>query len=237
MSMFRQIPASVVLAILLATAACGGSSEPPADTGTAISKHSTASGDAQSGVVGQPLADPIQVVVTDNGSAAAGVTVNWVVTAGGGEVVPPFSPTDANGVAGAIWSLGDTPGSQTVTATVDGATGSPLTFTATAVEDPGNAPETAAVTVRDNNFLSTRNSSSNPAVDTVQVGGSVTWTWAPQANAHNVTSAGSPSFNGQPTATEPPPFTVTFSSAGTYNYYCTLHGAPGSGMRGRIVVR
>jgi plastocyanin len=140
-------------------------------------------------------------------------------------------------VAGATWTLGDPPGSQTVQATVDGATGSPVTFTATAVEDPGTAPETAAVTVRNNNFLSTRNSSSNPAVDTVQVGGSVTWTWAPQATAHNVTSAGTPSFDGQPTATEPPPFTVTFNSAGTYSYYCSLHGAPGAGMWGRVVVR
>jgi plastocyanin len=232
-----KLKAATPLAILLATAACGGGSEPPDETGTAISQHSSASGDAQTGIVGQPLSDPIQVVVTDNGSAAAGVTVNWVVTAGGGEVAPPFAPTDGNGVSGAIWALGDAPGSQTVQATVDGATGSPVTFTATAVEDPGAAPETAAVTVRDNNFLSTRNSSSNAAVDTVQVGGSVTWTWDPQANAHNVTSAGSPSFNGQPTATDPPPFTVTFNSPGTYNYYCTLHGAPGSGMRGRIVVR
>jgi plastocyanin len=31
-------------------------------------------------------------------------------------------------------------------------------------------------------------------------------------------------------------FQVTFNTAGTVQYYCTLHGTPTSGMRGTIVV-
>ena len=41
--------------------------------------------------------------------------------------------TDSNGVASARWTLGDAPGPRTVVATVQGAEGSPVTFTATAL--------------------------------------------------------------------------------------------------------
>src|SRR6185436_1560611 len=57
------------------------------------------------------------------------------------------------------------------------------------------APATAAVTVGDIFFKSALNGSSNPAVDTVAVNGTVTWTWATtEALPHSVQSTGSPSF-------------------------------------------
>jgi plastocyanin len=85
-------------------------------------------------------------------------------------------------------------------------------------------------------FTSDQNSSTNPAVDTVAVGGTVTWTWGNTGIAeHSVQSQGTPSFpssarklgNGQT-------YTFTFTSPGTYNYDCAVHG---SRMTGRIVVK
>ena len=80
-------------------------------------------------------------------------------------------------------------------------------------------------------FRSARNLSSNPAVDTIAVGGTVTWAFA--GGNHNVQSVGSPSFTSSvaPTAGNYP---FTFNAAGTYLYECVVHG---SGMSGRIVVR
>jgi plastocyanin len=194
------------------------------------------SGNEQEGSVGTALPEPIVVRVTTNGIAAPLINVVWSTSVPNGQIVPALTATDANGMASATWTLG-AEGANTAQATVDGAIGSPVSFTATATIGLPPAPATANVSVRSNSFVSAKNSTSNPAVDTVAVGGAVTWTWAPPANPHNVTSTGTPEFTGQPTVVDPPPFTVTFSSPGTYNYYCTLHGLPTSGMRGRIVVR
>jgi plastocyanin len=231
--------AALILAIIVILPGCGGGGEccdPIVQDPTA----SKTGGDVQAGSVGEPLPEPLLVTVTTDGGAAPGVTVIWSTAAPGGTLTPTSAVTDANGVASSIWTLGTTPGTQTATATVAGATGSPVTFTATAAE-PVPTPTAASVTVRDNNFLSVRNMTTNPAVDTVAVGGSVTWTWAPSAGApHDVTSTGSPSFTSRGTVTPPPvpdPHQVSFPAAGTYNYYCTIHGSPTSGMRGRIVVK
>jgi hypothetical protein len=92
-----------------------------------------ASGVAQSGMVGQALAAPLVVLVNDSRShPAAGVAVSFAVTSGGGSVGTPAATTDAAGHAQTTWTLGTVAGSQTVNATVSGATGSPVTFSATA---------------------------------------------------------------------------------------------------------
>jgi plastocyanin len=113
----------------------GGDGGTPPGTTTAIAKAS-ASGDAQSGTVGQPLANPLQVVVTEDGAASPGATVTWS-TAVPGAALAASSTTDANGIASNAWTLGNTSGSQTAQAALSGATGSPITFTATAA--PGEA--------------------------------------------------------------------------------------------------
>jgi len=59
----------------------------------------------------------------------------------------------------------------------------------------GPPPATAAVTVGDIFFKGDHNGTSNPAVDTVAVNGTVTWTWAPSVTmSHSVESEGSPGF-------------------------------------------
>ena len=87
------------------------------------------SGDEQEGTVGKPLAKPFVVSVLDqNGAAFAGAVVTFSVTAGGGTLSPTTATTDANGQARSTLTLGSDPGTNTVTATVEGL--EPATFTA-----------------------------------------------------------------------------------------------------------
>jgi plastocyanin len=97
------------------------------------------------------------------------------------------------------------------------------------------APAAAAVTLGDIFFRSDHNGSSNPAVDTVAVGGTVTWTWGSDADMpHSVQSQGSPSFTSSNIMTgSGNTHQATFAAAGTYQYDCAIHGQL---MTGRIVV-
>ena len=124
----------VFLALIPACGGGGGNGGTPPST-TAIAKANP-SGDAQSGSVGQPLTDPIRVVVTEDGAPSAGVTVAWSTTAVDGDL-SPTSTTDPSGIATSTWTLGTRSGSQAAQATLTGATGSPVNFTATAA--PGAA--------------------------------------------------------------------------------------------------
>jgi plastocyanin len=76
----------------------------------------------------------------------------------------------------------------------------------------------------------------SPALDSVAVGSTVTWT-NQDGFAHTVTYASGPdagfdSGNIGSAGT----FQHTFMTAGTIVYYCRIHGTPTSGMRGTIVV-
>ena len=93
-----------------------------------------------------------------------------------------------------------------------------------------------AVIVGNNFMKSARNGSVNPAVDTVAVGASVTWTWTDTGNVpHGIESLGSLSF---PTGTvltgNGNTYRVTFNTAGTDQYDCLVHGTM---MPGTIVAR
>jgi hypothetical protein len=91
------------------------------------------SGDAQRGIVGTVLAQPIAVKVTaGDGAGVSGVTVAFAPTAGSGTVANASVTTDANGVAQTTWTLGPRGGEHNVTASVAGLSGSPVTFRATA---------------------------------------------------------------------------------------------------------
>lgn len=97
-------------------------------------------------------------------------------------------------------------------------------------------PPPGKITVGTSYFLSDRNSSINPAVDTVSVGTKVTWTWVSGTTVlHSVRSVGTPSFpssalmGGIGTT-----YSVTFNRAGTYSYNCQAHPVK---MIGRVVVR
>ena len=98
------------------------------------------------------------------------------------------------------------------------------------------APPTAAIIVGNILFKSGHNGTTNPAVDTVAVGGTVTWTWTNTGNVpHSVESEASPSFTSSAIQTgDGTTHQVTFSTPGKYQYDCAVHGAA---MSGTIVVR
>lgn len=318
----------------------GASGSPVTFTATAtaapvavIQKAATASGDAQTDSVAATLPNPLRVLVTLSGAAQAGATVTWAATAGGGSVLPLTAVTDATGIATTSWTLGHTAGAQAATATLAGATGSPVSFSATATagtatqlslsagnnqngptggalanplavmvgDQFGNGvantkvtwavtsgsatlgadssfsdaagiatttvmlgstagsvgvsatstglsgspvafgatavapPSAVTVTVGPGVlFTSVSNGTSNPAVDTVAVNGTVTWSWASGSLSHGIGSTGTPSFTSQTSAQTSGTYQVTFTTAGTYTYDCIVHG---TAMNGRIVVR
>ena len=91
------------------------------------------SGDDQTGPVSSALADSLVVQATDAlGNPVAGVEVTWSVS-GGGSISPTTVVTGADGLAAAERVLGPAASAQTAQATVDGFTGSPVTFSHTAV--------------------------------------------------------------------------------------------------------
>ena len=80
-------------------------------------------------------------------------------------------------------------------------------------------------------FTSRHNGTVNDAVDTVAVGGAVTWTWS-GTDSHSVESVGATTFASSPVKNSGT-YAVTFATPGTYRYQCAVHG---SAMTGRVVV-
>jgi plastocyanin len=97
-------------------------------------------------------------------------------------------------------------------------------------------PRSGQIVVGNILFRSARNGSSNPAVDTVAVGGTVTWVWkGTGAIPHNIQSEATPGFPSSDIQTgSGKSYSVTFATPGIYPYDCVVHGAA---MRGVIVVR
>jgi plastocyanin len=64
------------------------------------------------------------------------------------------------------------------------------------------------------------------------------WTFVWEDGFHDVTPAGNPNFqsSGDPVSA-PKTFPVTFTEAGTYTFFCSVHGTATSGMHGTITVR
>lgn len=128
--------AALAAAVVFSVAACGDDdTNSPTPVATNITVNSGS--DAQSGVVGQALINPISVRVTDqNGNAMANAPVAWTVETGGGSVASATTSTDANGNTSVVWTLGPTAGGNTLKATL--ANNTSVTISATA------APATAA---------------------------------------------------------------------------------------------
>lgn len=86
------------------------------------------------GQVSRPLNTPVTVKVTDQfANGVEGTNVTFAVTSGGGSVVTPTAASQSDGTAQTTWNLGGTTGDQTLQASAAGLSGSPITFTAMAV--------------------------------------------------------------------------------------------------------
>src|SRR5437870_802754 len=89
--------ASTLVLAALSAAACRDAQVPPTAPGPG--RIAIASGDAQRGAPGQPLDQPIVIVVRDaQGEPAAGVRVSWIAD-DRGTVDPPSTITSSYGIA------------------------------------------------------------------------------------------------------------------------------------------
>ncbi|HSE68724.1 MAG TPA: Ig-like domain-containing protein [Gemmatimonadales bacterium] len=102
-----------------------------------IREAPSASGDGQTQLVDAYLQNPIRVIVTEDGAPKSGVEVVWETT-GQGATVGQSSLTGQDGTAQTFWKMPNAAGPQEATATVAGANGSPVTFTATALPGPAS---------------------------------------------------------------------------------------------------
>jgi hypothetical protein len=94
------------------------------------------SGNNQSGRPGEVLDQPLVVRLVDEaGNGIPDRAVTWVVGAGAGSVGSTTSSTDGNGEAQARWTLGSSPGTNTLNAVVSGV--GVVGFTATATSGGG----------------------------------------------------------------------------------------------------
>ena len=100
-------------------------------------------------------------------------------------------------------------------------------------QNPGGSPvSNASISVNDNYF--------SPNSVNLAAGGNVTWNWL-GAEGHSVTPESGTSFSPTaPVSFPPKTLVVTFASAGTYRFYCTVHGGDAYGqdaMVGSIFVQ
>lgn len=95
----------------------------------------SASTNNQSATVNTGVASAPAVIIRDAfGNVKSGVAVTFTVASGGGTVVGGSATSNANGVAAVTsWTLGASAGTNTLSATSAGLTGSPLAFTATGI--------------------------------------------------------------------------------------------------------
>lgn len=136
-----RAPWFVALAPAVLTLSCAGAdlTLPEDATPTHID---IVTGNGQAGIAGGALTLPLVVRVTDQlGRPVSGLTVEYTVLAGQGEVAPASPVTDAEGRASGAWTLGPAAGAQEVSARAVGG-GAPadlaVTFDATAVAGSGS---------------------------------------------------------------------------------------------------
>ena len=138
------------------------------------------------------------------------------------------SATDAND--------GDLTSSITVSSNVDTSTVGTYTVTYTVSDAAGNqATETRTVNVVDNNnptthYINIQGYAFSPSSITINVGDTIVWTNYDSAS-HTVTSNDGTFDSGS--ITNGNTFSFTFTSAGTFDYYC----APHPGMTGSVTVQ
>ena len=212
-----------------ALAGAGGS--PVSFTATAAAGAATAfarsAGDGQSAAVSAAFGTALAVKVADQfGNGIAGAVVDWSVQSGpvtltGGAQ----SVTSAAGIATKGVDAGATPGPGIVRASTASVAGTDLDFNLTVTAAP------VLVTVGNNFFRSVKNATQDPAIDTAAIGQPVRWS---VTGTHRIRSLGTPSFPSSGNLNTGATFQLTFSTPGTYEYDCSIHGA--AAMSGRVEV-
>jgi hypothetical protein len=124
----------------LGALACGGGNLGLPGDAVPPSDLVKVSGDDQSARAGQELPAPLVVRLLDEqGNGVPAGSVTWVVEDGGGTVSPAAATTDEDGLASVNWTLGPSPGPNSVKAVVSGV--DTVTFTASATGGGGRGPD------------------------------------------------------------------------------------------------
>ena len=134
----RNRPVCFVAALALGlVAACGKSDSSTSPAGSLVLTASAGTG--QTGAAGHAVAVAPAVTAMTNSQLTAAALVTFTVTGGGGSITGATAKTDSTGTARVgSWTLGTTPGVNTMTASAPGA--ATVTFTATGVTGAaGNA--------------------------------------------------------------------------------------------------
>jgi adhesin/invasin len=208
----------VLLAAAVAVAACGKDSSTPTTpttpTGTNGFSLVLDTGMVDSAKVAIGTVVPVRVKLTQNGSPAIGIQMNWTIGAGHGAVSAAATPTNSAGVATVNWTIGDTSGVNSLTAASSGAS---VTFTAIAL--PGSASQMLRVSADSSSVVA---GASLPltakVVDRIGngvPGATVTWTTTGGSLSATSTTSGA---NGNVTSN------FTTAGVGTYTVTVTLPG-------------
>lgn len=138
--MRRLIPFLFMVLVL----ACSDSPAEQEPESTVITLSVVAASDGQSAVVGTALPYSPRVLVTRDNTPATGVTVTWQAETG--VTSAGTSVTGSDGTTSVTWTLGSTPGAQTLHASVDSAQPGSVTLHASAVGSPDVVLSVVAVT-------------------------------------------------------------------------------------------
>ena len=148
------------LALLVLQAGCHSGNEVP-EVIPDIEMTPVASGDNQSWGTAHNLPLPLRVVVTEGGRPVEGVEVTWSVDPGNGYIAPLIPVTGQDGISTARWGMSLTVGTIHAKATLEGANGSPVIFTATAIP---NLPDDVRIASGDGQIGTVNSPLSEPFV-------------------------------------------------------------------------
>lgn len=180
------------------------------------------SGDGQNGKTLEALSEALVVRVLDDlGVPVAGVSVDWTVTSGVGDL-PATTTTNAAGEASAMFTPGGALGPATIEATVDGVAG-PITFDANTT--------VWLVRMQSLQYRDWNNSNDH----TIAAGDTIEWvnlddtgSTGPHTSTSDSEPAGGTAFDsGQMTQNQR--FRFVPGVTGTWTYFCEVHGIAMSG--------
>jgi hypothetical protein len=232
--LFHQRSLRLLLACAIAAAAACGSdapaapATPPPPPGTSPTTGMSISTDSASALQVATVGTVVHVSVhlkNADGSPAVNQPVSWIVTGGGGAVAAASSTTDANGAAKMDWTIGKTAGSNSLSATITGAssqmlaTGNPDVFAALArvSSDSQQVVSTASTALVVKAADQYGNGVSGIAVAWTNSGG----TLSPASTITGSTGNATITFT---TADKPATYTVTATAKGTPPISFTVKG-------------
>jgi hypothetical protein len=180
----RSAPLIALLSLAALGCSNGGGTVDPGDLVVAIFE-----GNNQAAIGNTSVATDPAVRVTEDGDPKVGVSVTFAVTAGGGAIAGGNATTDASGIARVTsWTLGDPGVAQELSATVNGAEGSPIEFDATATTGPPVVLE--LVTGNDQTATVGQAAAIKPVVRATDIGGNpvagVALTWSIEEGSGSV---------------------------------------------------